>query len=467
MSYEGKRRKKQKKRETWQESAAVKIPGDKKISEMLCIMEGNIADRKLLGKEGIDTIVNAANPTLMGSSRGVDGAVHAAIYQLSGRRYQFRDKIREELGVLGEEKQILCRRGQAVLTSGYKLCSHVIHVVGAKYDGNGEKSTCSGSRVRLLESCYSQIVELVKQYPDIKRIAIPIIGAGEYRFPYELAMRVALAGIANALMEWKGQDPELFEMAGIERIYFFIYDSDEKTRKEHMECAKAVYRKFETCIGKERRIVYQKSMEAHCRYINEIRRYDEQRGYFSVAKDIRLLLMYFRLLFLPSMWCKDLLGGCDWEKRRNFVERLTLIKAVLPIFYYGIFSAAAGKGWEKYLEIIFSALVVYAMCDTISYLMTLIVMADIQRPSANIIRSILLLFVNYMEVSLDMAWLYWAACRGQITVGKALLFGILGERQTVAGSDIWAYMDAGIRFFFLSLVFGYLANHMRQRKFRS
>lgn len=321
--------------------------------------------------------------------------------------------------------------------------------------------------MRLLESCYSQIVELVKQYPDIKRIAIPIIGAGEYRFPYELAMRVALAGIANALMEWKGQDPELFEMAGIERIYFFIYDSDEKTRKEHMECAKAVYRKFETCIGKERRIVYQKSMEAHCRYINEIRRYDEQRGYFSVAKDIRLLLMYFRLLFLPSMWCKDLLGGCDWEKRRNFVERLTLIKAVLPIFYYGIFSAAAGKGWEKYLEIIFSALVVYAMCDTISYLMTLIVMADIQRPSANIIRSILLLFVNYMEVSLDMAWLYWAACRGQITVGKALLFGILGERQTAAGSDIWAYMDAGIRFFFLSLVFGYLANHMRQRKFRS
>lgn len=149
------------------------------------------------------------------------------------------------------------------------------------------------------------------------------------------------------------------------------------------------------------------------------------------------------------------------------MERLTLIKAVLPIFYYGIFSAAAGKGWEKYLEIIFSALVVYAMCDTISYLMTLIVMADIQRPSANIIRSILLLFVNYMEVSLDMAWLYWAACRGQITVGKALLFGILGERQTAAGSDIWAYMDAGIRFFFLSLVFGYLANHMRQRKFRS
>lgn len=50
MSDEGKRKKKQKKRETWQESAAVKIPGDKKISEMLCIMEGNIADRKLLGK---------------------------------------------------------------------------------------------------------------------------------------------------------------------------------------------------------------------------------------------------------------------------------------------------------------------------------------------------------------------------------------------------------------------------------
>lgn len=44
--------------------------------------KGNIADRKELDKRNIDTIVNAANPTLMGSTQGVDGAIHKSINRI-------------------------------------------------------------------------------------------------------------------------------------------------------------------------------------------------------------------------------------------------------------------------------------------------------------------------------------------------------------------------------------------------
>jgi len=42
-----------------------------RIADLFEIKQGNIADEKLLKQYKIDTIVNAANPTLMGSTQGV------------------------------------------------------------------------------------------------------------------------------------------------------------------------------------------------------------------------------------------------------------------------------------------------------------------------------------------------------------------------------------------------------------
>lgn len=116
-------------------------------------------------------------------------------------------------------------------------------------------------------------------------------------------------------------------------------------------------------------------------------------------------------------------------------------------------------------------LVIYSMCDTITYLLVLITLADIQRPSANLIRSMLLLFVNYIEVAFDLTFLYWFYYQDRISLHEALSFGILGEfliKETKVFPDyIWPYLNAGTQFFFLTLVFGYLANHMHQKKFLS
>ena len=67
------------------------MPLEKDIDRMLHVYSGDISDKNKLdtclkelriGKNlKIDTIVNAAKPTLMGSKQGVDGAIHKVLDQ--------------------------------------------------------------------------------------------------------------------------------------------------------------------------------------------------------------------------------------------------------------------------------------------------------------------------------------------------------------------------------------------------
>lgn len=49
------------------------------MDHVIVVVKGDITDKKLLKKLRVDAIVNAANPTLMGSNQGVDGAIHAKV----------------------------------------------------------------------------------------------------------------------------------------------------------------------------------------------------------------------------------------------------------------------------------------------------------------------------------------------------------------------------------------------------
>lgn len=49
------------------------------IAGMIKIVEKDITDVEFLKDNHINAIVNAAKPTLMGSSQGVDGAIHKII----------------------------------------------------------------------------------------------------------------------------------------------------------------------------------------------------------------------------------------------------------------------------------------------------------------------------------------------------------------------------------------------------
>lgn len=129
-------------------------------------------------------------------------------------------------------------------------------------------------------------------------------------------------------------------------------------------------------------------------------------------------------------------------------------------------------------------MIVYSLADTLTYLLILMMMSDIQRPSANLIRTWLMLFMNYMEAALDLSVLYGCFERwfswghgGLISIRAAGKCGLLGFQnipehvswaETLPWmSDVFLYADSAIKFFFFSLVLVYLASHMKQKEFLS
>lgn len=103
-------------------------------------------------------------------------------------------------------------------------------------------------------------------------------------------------------------------------------------------------------------------------------------------------------------------------------------------------------------------------------------MADIQNPSANVIRSLILLAFNYLEMAFGMAfgmaYLYYLRYRNEgMIYREALKIGLVGGEEMVMVNSIFEYIlfyaNTALKFFFVTLVFGYLVGHMRQRRFKS
>lgn len=147
---------------------------------------------------GVQAIVNAANSSLLGGG-GVDGAIHRA----AGPELLF------ECRLLGG-----CKTGQAKLTKAHNLpCEYVIHTVGPVWNGGQKREE------ELLASCYYNSMQLAMD-KGIRTIAFPSISTGIYRFPVELAAKIAVRTVAGFLAENKN----CFDL--VEWVLF-----DEKTKE--------------------------------------------------------------------------------------------------------------------------------------------------------------------------------------------------------------------------------------------
>ncbi len=134
------------------------------MNNKITIVQGDITNLN------VDTIVNAANTSLLGGG-GVDGAIHKA----AGPE------------LLAECKTIDgCPIGEARLTKGYNLSAKfVIHTVGPIWHGGKNKEE------ELLRNCYWNSLILASEN-NISTIAFPNISTGVYHFPKELAAEIAI-----------------------------------------------------------------------------------------------------------------------------------------------------------------------------------------------------------------------------------------------------------------------------------
>ena len=146
--------------------------------------------RNDIAKMAVDAIVNTANP------RPVIGAgVDSAIHQKAGSELL---KARQRIGQIGI--------GQAAVTPAFALdAKYVIPTGGPVWEGGsyGEEA--------LLRSCYDSSLALAKKH-RCRSIAFPLISTGNYGFPKDKALQIAIAAFSAFLIEHEMQ------------IYLVVFD---------------------------------------------------------------------------------------------------------------------------------------------------------------------------------------------------------------------------------------------------
>jgi O-acetyl-ADP-ribose deacetylase (regulator of RNase III) len=128
----------------------------------------------------VDSVVNAANETLLGGG-GVDGAIHLAAGP----------ELLKACRALGG-----CEPGQAKITPGFALLARwVIHTVGPRWRGGG-----SGEE-DVLRSCYRNSIALASEH-GLATIAFPSISTGAFGYPLTHAAPVALEEITRGVTQF-------------------------------------------------------------------------------------------------------------------------------------------------------------------------------------------------------------------------------------------------------------------------
>ena len=146
--------------------------------------------RNDITKMAVDAIVNTANPRpVIGS--GTDSRVH----EIAGPELLSARQIIGSIEV-----------GHAAITPAFKLnAAYVIHTVGPVWlDGKHDEEM-------LLRSCYENSLKLAVQN-GCQSIAFPLISTGNYGFPKEKALQIAITAFSSFLLENEMQ------------IYLVVYD---------------------------------------------------------------------------------------------------------------------------------------------------------------------------------------------------------------------------------------------------
>ncbi|WP_299437507.1 O-acetyl-ADP-ribose deacetylase [uncultured Aquimarina sp.] len=144
----------------------------------------------------VEAIVNAANTSLLGGG-GVDGAIHR---KGGSEILEACRKVRVAQGK--------CNPDEAVITTAGNLpAEYVIHTVGPVWNTGGK------IKEELLRSCYVNSLQLAMDN-GVRTIAFPNISTGIYKFPKELAAKIAIETVND------------FNSDEIEEVIFVCFDEE-------------------------------------------------------------------------------------------------------------------------------------------------------------------------------------------------------------------------------------------------
>lgn len=156
--------------------------------------------RNDITKMTVDAIVNTANPKpVIGS--GTDAGIHAK----AGPELL---EARKKIGSIPV--------GSSAITPGYGLdAKYVIHTVGPVWQG-GEHD-----EENLLRQCYDSALNLALEH-QCKSIAFPLISTGNYGFPKDRALQIAIQAFSAFLLEHEMQ------------IYLVVFHKDAFSLSEKL-----------------------------------------------------------------------------------------------------------------------------------------------------------------------------------------------------------------------------------------
>ena len=227
----------------------------------------------------VDAIVNTANPKpVIGS--GTDTMIH----QKAGPRLLL---ARQMIGDIP--------RGGAAITPAFDLdAKYVIHTVGPVWqDGSyGEAKT--------LRSCYDNALKLALE-KQCESIAFPLISTGNYGFPNDKALQIAIAAFSTFLLEHEMQ------------IYLVVFNRDAYKLSEKLFHSVANY------IDENYVDACEEAAEEDNRRWNRLRRELHSREKRAIQEERMLAPCASSISEVP---CVDDLDSFLKKKDAGFVESL-------------------------------------------------------------------------------------------------------------------------------------------------
>lgn len=331
------------------------------------------------------------------------------------------------------DSAIRCEYGDVNLISIQNSDKYILNIANMpkpkndaekNYDENNNYS-CTKTYVDLIRSGYKKALDKLVR-AGCENIVVPII---EESKDTDLILKVCVQAINNFLVKLKDEDEELY--SNIDEIKVIVLDKENINKVTSLK---------NSLCGKKLSLLNKESYQL---YLNDLNAYDSsKRGYFGILKWLRIGLLKTEKAFPLTSYLKENFSKEDWKKRRIVLEIKTVFQVLIPAL--GIVSFNKNN-W--FINAIFISVTGYFLLETIIYITKLIVLSDIQSPGASSIRSLVLVFLNYIE--LKLCFIFWHK-----------IFDLLQDFYQYG-----VFFESLVKAYFVGAIVVYFINNCKPRRF--